>query len=235
MMKKNGRCLKGILCALILCAAFQAAAPALPAVAAEIEARFNSVRLELNGNTVAEEGESYMLPNGQSVPFSILYNDTTYLPIRKVCELLDIEVTWDQDGNTAGIVTKDAQAAEDADRLEFDEEEYEAFQQIFTVQPAEEQIWPTRVVYEAYCTSNSAYSSAVAALPMDIVKRYGAVLAQELQQAAPDKKLVLLFKCTNDTTGAEQDLYAFIVYTGERNMYFQYYNSQGEFVDGGEL
>ena len=61
------------------------------------------------------------------------------------------------------------------------------------------------------------------------------MLARELQEAAPDKKLVLLFKCKNDVTSAEQDLYAFIVYAGERNMYFQYYNSQGEFVDGGEM
>ena len=103
-MKKSTRCLQGILCAALVCAMLQAAAPAMPAIAAEIEARFNSVRLELNGNTVAEEGESYTLPNGQSVPYSILYNDTTYLPIRKVCELLNIEVTWDQEGNTAGIV-----------------------------------------------------------------------------------------------------------------------------------
>ena len=67
-MKKSTRCLQGILCAALVCAMLQAAAPAMPAIAAEIEARFNSVRLELNGNTVAEEGESYTLPNGQSVP-----------------------------------------------------------------------------------------------------------------------------------------------------------------------
>ena len=234
-MKKSTRCLQGILCAALVCAMLQAAAPAMPAIAAEIEARFNSVRLELNGNTVAEEGESYTLPNGQSVPYSILYNDTTYLPIRKVCELLNIEVTWDQEGNTAGIVTKTGEAAENADRLEFDAEEYEAFQQIFTVKPADEQIWPTRVIYEARCAQDESYSKTVAALPMETVKRYGAVLARELQEAAPDKKLVLLFKCRNDVTGEEQDLYAFIVYAGERNMYFQYYNSQGEFVDGGEM
>jgi len=52
---------------------------------------------------VGKAGMNYTLPNGKQVPYSILYKGTTYLPMRKVAELVGKEVTWDQDTNTAGI------------------------------------------------------------------------------------------------------------------------------------
>lgn len=63
----------------------------------------NKINISINGNIVGNAGENYTLSNGQNVPYSILYKDTTYLPIRKIAELLGKDVTWDGETNTAKI------------------------------------------------------------------------------------------------------------------------------------
>ncbi|GMQ59807.1 hypothetical protein AN1V17_42070 [Vallitalea sediminicola] len=68
-----------------------------------IEVIFNSVNVALNGNEVANVGESYTLSNGQEIPFSMVYKGTTYLPIRKVATMLGQEVTWDGETHTVGL------------------------------------------------------------------------------------------------------------------------------------
>lgn len=68
-----------------------------------IEVVFNKINISINGKQVAKQGENYVLDNGEEVPFSILYDGTTYLPIRKVSDLLGKNVTWDGDTLTAGI------------------------------------------------------------------------------------------------------------------------------------
>lgn len=57
-----------------------------------IQAVFNSVNLKVNGQTVQAD--------------NILYNGTTYVPLRAVAEALDKEVGWDQKTNTASINDK---------------------------------------------------------------------------------------------------------------------------------
>ncbi len=74
-----------------------------PVIAEGIEAVMNSVNISLNGEKAASSGESYTLQNGTSVPYSILYEGTTYLPIRKVSELLNIGIDWDNDTRTVII------------------------------------------------------------------------------------------------------------------------------------
>lgn len=74
-----------------------------PVIADGIEAALNSVSISLNGDIVAESGESYTLRNGTEVPYSILYEGTTYLPVRKLSELLGIEIGWDNDTRTVEI------------------------------------------------------------------------------------------------------------------------------------
>lgn len=59
-----------------------------------IETVLNSVNVELNKQKVASAGENYVLSNGEEVPFSFVYKGTTYLPIRKVAEILNKEVIW---------------------------------------------------------------------------------------------------------------------------------------------
>lgn len=68
-----------------------------------IEVLLNSVGIELNGEQVAEIDEMYTLSNGNEVPFSIVYKGTTYLPIRRISELLNKEVTWDASTRNIGL------------------------------------------------------------------------------------------------------------------------------------
>lgn len=65
-----------------------------------VEAYKNLVNLKVNGKTLASAGDNYTLSNGEETPLSLSYNGTTYLPVRKISEVLDIDVNWDQDTNT---------------------------------------------------------------------------------------------------------------------------------------
>lgn len=75
----------------------------IPAIAKSIDAVMNSVNIRLDGEKVASIDESYELQNGAKVPYSILYEGTTYLPIRKVSELLDISIDWENESRTVLI------------------------------------------------------------------------------------------------------------------------------------
>ncbi|MCT4543653.1 MAG: copper amine oxidase N-terminal domain-containing protein [Vallitalea sp.] len=55
----------------------------------------NSVNISLNGEKITSTGENYKLANGKETPYSIVYKGTTYLPIRKVAELVNLDVNWD--------------------------------------------------------------------------------------------------------------------------------------------
>lgn len=69
--------------------------------AESINAIFNAVNIKINGVLAAKAGENYTLSNGDEVPFSISYKGTTYLPMRKLAELLGKEVNWDSKTKTA--------------------------------------------------------------------------------------------------------------------------------------
>lgn len=68
-----------------------------------IEAILNSINIKVNGTQVAKVGDTYTLSNGKQVPFSISYQGTTYLPLRKVAELVNKNVTYDSKTITAEI------------------------------------------------------------------------------------------------------------------------------------
>lgn len=97
-MKKS--CIKGILAG-VLAGAITVCS--FPVVANSIETVMNSVNIKLNGTKVASANENYELQNGKSVPFSILYEGTTYLPIRKVSELLSVDIDWENESRTVII------------------------------------------------------------------------------------------------------------------------------------
>ena len=70
------------------------------ALAASGAVDFNTVGLMVQGVQVAKAGEDYTLENGQQVPATIVYTDpsgggTTYLPARRIAELLGVDIGWD--------------------------------------------------------------------------------------------------------------------------------------------
>ncbi|GMQ60345.1 hypothetical protein AN1V17_47450 [Vallitalea sediminicola] len=72
-------------------------------VVRSIDVVLNSINICANNKKVAEIGESYNLSNGVTVPFSIMYKGTTYIPIRNVSEVLDKNIEWDQETRTVHI------------------------------------------------------------------------------------------------------------------------------------
>ncbi|QUI21284.1 peptidylprolyl isomerase [Vallitalea pronyensis] len=80
-----------------------------------IQVLINTINIELNGEQVAKAGESYTLTNGKEVPNSLVYEETTYVPIRKVSEILGKDVVWD--GVTKTIKLSDPGYADVADQV----------------------------------------------------------------------------------------------------------------------
>lgn len=66
----------------------------------------NKVNVSVNNQVVGRSGSDYTLDNGAQVPYSILYNGTTYLPVRKVAEILGKDVSFNSSTNTVGIMDK---------------------------------------------------------------------------------------------------------------------------------
>ena len=77
----------------------------IPAVAENIDAVLNRVRINADGIDCIQWDEEYTLANGDSVPGSILYEGTTYLPVRKLGELFDKKVYWNGDSMTAAFTS----------------------------------------------------------------------------------------------------------------------------------
>lgn len=84
---------------------------AVPAMAAGIEAKLNSINIEVNGAKVASVGENATLSNGSTAPYSISYNDTTYVTLRGIGDILGLDVQFDGKTNTAKLNGKNSQQA----------------------------------------------------------------------------------------------------------------------------
>lgn len=75
----------------------------VPALAASIDVIFNPLNIVINGVKAANKGENYTLVNGNEVPFSIVYKGTTYLPLRKISELMGKDLTLDSTTDTVHL------------------------------------------------------------------------------------------------------------------------------------
>ena len=74
--------------------------------AENLEILLNQFRVNVNGIDRLQWGENYQLENGETVPSSISYKDTTYLPIRKISELLYKDVLYNDETETISITDK---------------------------------------------------------------------------------------------------------------------------------
>ena len=79
---------------------------------------YNAVNLVVDGKLIARKNESYTMSNGAEIPYSILYNGTTYLPIRKVAETCNRSVDWN--GNTATVIIGSSNCYSGTSYLTFD-------------------------------------------------------------------------------------------------------------------
>ncbi len=85
------------------------------ALADNIQAQFNAVNITVDGNSAVKQGENYQLTDGSTVPFSINYKGTTYIPIRKISELLGIGINYDNASKTVQV-TSNSNAAKAQDK-----------------------------------------------------------------------------------------------------------------------
>jgi hypothetical protein len=81
-------------CVLLIC---------IPVLAENIAVIFNPLNIAINGEKVASEGENFTLSNGNTVPFSIVYSGTTYVPLKKLAEFTGKTVTLDPVTNTVNL------------------------------------------------------------------------------------------------------------------------------------
>lgn len=70
------------------------------------------VGVRLFGQQTIAAGETYTAPNGQEVPSSMTYTDTTggktnYLSVRQISQLLDANIGWNADANSVDIAAPD--------------------------------------------------------------------------------------------------------------------------------
>ena len=91
--------IKGIITGIII----GAVVCSIPALADTIDALFNNVRISVNGVDQIQWGENIQLADGAETPASILYNGTTYLPMRKLGELSGNKIYWNGDSRTVGM------------------------------------------------------------------------------------------------------------------------------------
>lgn len=72
-----------------------------PIFAEDITCLFNQVRICVNGFTEIRWGEN--IDDNSHLPSSILYKDTTYVPLRFISESMGNDVCWNGDSKTVGI------------------------------------------------------------------------------------------------------------------------------------
>ena len=75
----------------------------LPVLAASVDVIFNPLNIVINGVKAGNKGENYTLSNGSEVPFSIVYKGTTYLPLRKLAELVGKDIVLDSATDTVHL------------------------------------------------------------------------------------------------------------------------------------
>jgi len=91
-----------------ICATVLAMTLVVPAFA-DGEFDFNRVIISVNGEQKAGLTENYTLDDGTQVPFSILYQQTTYMPMRKLSELMGFVINWNGNTNTVELTTENGE------------------------------------------------------------------------------------------------------------------------------
>ena len=67
----------------------------------KIPEHFDTLNIVVCGQTFARPGMSFDRGEGEMVSYSLLYNDTTYLPLAAVCQIVGKDISFDGDSFTA--------------------------------------------------------------------------------------------------------------------------------------
>lgn len=115
---------------------------AITALAASGQVSFNMSAVHFNGTQISAAGEDYTLSNGAKAPSSITYTDeqgggTTYLPVRRISELMGVEIGYDANNGAVTIsgdadtttTTEENTQAPSADYSNWTAEEEAAYQE----------------------------------------------------------------------------------------------------------
>ncbi len=70
---------------------------------AKISVAKNSVIINVDGKNVVSQNENFKTQSGTEVPCSLIYEGTTYLPVRKLAELLKVGIDYDSASGTVLI------------------------------------------------------------------------------------------------------------------------------------
>jgi len=76
------------------------------AVAQNMQVDFNTVAIVVNSVPVAGWGENHTLADGTEAPYSITYNGTTYLSMRRMAEIFGKDIFWNGDSRTVSLNEK---------------------------------------------------------------------------------------------------------------------------------
>lgn len=101
-MKKRRAMFLSMLVAVILAVAIE------PAFAAGVKVAYNQAGVRFFDQQVVQAGETYAAPNGRQIPSSITYtdaagNETIYLSIDQIAELMDADIYWDSESGNVEI------------------------------------------------------------------------------------------------------------------------------------
>ncbi len=73
--------------------------------AAKVSVAKNSVKIKVDGVRAVRQNENFTTQSGTEVPCSLIYEGTTYLPVRKLAELLGVGIDYDSATGTV-LITK---------------------------------------------------------------------------------------------------------------------------------
>lgn len=108
---------------------------------------FDSLTIQVNGQVFAVPGQQYDR-GGSTVPYSLLYRGTTYLPLAAVCQLVGKDIAWDGATYTAAVKDRAAIANYSGSGVP-------DFGKLSGLSRADESNSDSEMVYNYYCYTGS--------------------------------------------------------------------------------
>jgi hypothetical protein len=204
----------GFISALILSFAF---VPALASGLQDIEVALNSVNITLNGTKITNINEGYVREGTEGeIPQSINYQGTIYLPLRRISEILNVNVDYDNNTKTIYLSTNTYTIDDDVTQIinnntntNKNTNENDIVPTVIKNYSDFKRMWT--IMYETYRNDNKRINLALYRgsqrknefieiwnnISMEDKIEYSKQLVQEKQQLLfPNKDLEIIFACS---------------------------------------